>query len=238
VIARTKLSWYPFERMTRVRTLTLLGTLLLACTLLSSAVPLEKKYSLRGFTSLRWVVYPQEATVAEAGDKAWSLRNDSSRGLLLIGPYREENLELATTVRFSPEHPVGSVSVIFNVQPDYEAGERPTYMFCRISSPGKILFGAVHAGTEYAISEERFGPDREHPEEVRIDFVKKRERVDLLVNGRKRAFVDDAPLPPGGFGFLIAADTEVELSDFYFAKYGEKDIPFRGVDVKEFFGLE
>jgi len=224
--------------MLRARTLTLLTVFLLVWALLASTVPLEKKYSLRGFSSLRWVLYPQEATGCEPEDEVWSAWNDSSLALLLIGPYREEDFELAATVRFSPERPGGSVGVIFNVQPGYEDGNRPTYMLCRIGAAGTILFAALHSGTEYPISQERFGLDRAHPRELRLDFVKKRQRVELTVNGQKRVFEDEAPLPPGGFGFSIAPDTQVELSDFYFAKYGEKDIPFRGVDVKKFFGLE
>lgn len=222
--------------MPRLRTLSVVLLALAGGVLLLSAVPLEKKYSLKGFSALRWETHPKDAVAAEFADEVCSVQNESSHTLLLIGPYREESFEIAATVRFSPKCPQGSVGVIFNVQHDYEQGERPTYMLCRISLRGEILFAAVHSGSEYAISRERFALDRKHPNRVRIDFLKKRQRVELMVNGQKRVLMDEAPLPPGGFGFLVAPGTALELSDFYFAKYGEVEYLFKGVDVEKLFG--
>jgi len=230
------MSWYSLKAMPRARILALLGGLLLASAFLISAIPLEKKYSLKGFSSLRWELYPPDAKCAEFGEKECTVTNDSSQTVLVIGPYEEENLELGVTIHFAPTHEGGCVGVIFNVQPDYAKGERPTYMVCRVSSHGEVLFAAVHSGTQYPISHGRFTLNREHPRVVRVDLLKRRERVELTVNGQERVLVDETPLPPGGFGFLLAPGTEVKLTDLYFAKYGEVDYLFKGVDVEKLFG--
>jgi len=209
-----------------------------ACTLLLSAAPLTKKYSLKKFSALRWEVYPPDVSVQKPDEEVWSVGNPSAEDLLLIAPYQEENFELAATIRFSEATPHGSVGIVFNVQDNYEDGELPTYMLCRLSTRGETLFATVQRGAEYAIEKGRVDPGPHGLAKFKVRFVKRRDRLSLTVNGQKREFRDDTSLPAGGFGFLIAAETEVELSDFYFAKYHEMDIPFKGVDVKKLFPKE
>ncbi len=220
--------------MYRIGFAALLGILLMIVT----SAELRKKYALRDFNKLSWMIFPAEAEAyQQLKGKSWIIENKLSVPILLIAPYLEENFSIGALIEFKGVDS-SRAGIFYNLQDDLEKSGHPTLMTLELTRNGEAYFFTLKQGQRRELSKTTFGRSNDKPIKFNINLTKLENDLKLSVNEVERKIVDEVKLPVGTFGFIIAPNTSITLSDFYFAHYVKEFTPYEGVDIEKLFPKE
>ncbi len=212
----------------------IVGTLFLPVSA-ESTLPLEKKYSVKGFEKLQWNVIPDSlADLQQLEDGAWSLFNESGEPMLLLAPYDERDLAFAAELTFpkGDNHKAMGVFVSYRYYKDVGWA---SYILLMVYPDGSYSIGHSQNGHMVRQQRGKFRLRRREPRRISLKLAKLNDRLFVVLNSYKTLIRVGIDPEPGGFGFLLMPHSRAELSGFELSVYGEVDYPFRGLDVIEFF---
>lgn len=222
-----------------IRRLMLLIVITSVLGLLSSArngLPLEKKYTIKGFERLNWNVLPEPLTDKQKLEEGvWSLMNDGGKPMLLLAPYDERDLALAADIIFPKRRDeCGAVGVFLNYI-YHEDVDWASYILLLIYPDGTYSIGHSQNGHMVRERQGRFTLRRRTPQNITLKLAKLNDRLFVVLNNYKTLIQVGVEPTSGGFGFQVMPHSQIKLSDFELTIFGEVDYPFKGLDVIEFF---
>ena len=199
------------------------------------SLPLERKYSIEGFERLNWNVVPESlADKQKLEEGVWSLTNDGSEPMLLLAPYNERDLAVTADIVFPRRGECSAVGVFVSYE-YYEDVDWASYILLLIYPNGTYSIGHSQNGHMVRQRKGRFTLRRRTPQNVTLKLAKLNDRLFVVLNNYKTLIQVGVEPTPGGFGFQLMPNSQVELSDFELSVFGEVDYPFKGLDVIKFF---